>query len=289
MSLVHEGVGSGKTYRYVILRVLPDPLREEFVNVGLALTDDEGAYARLRFTQRLEGALRGLGASHLAKGLSGYFSDIETSYDVAGSQLMGALRIQPTLSSDLVDDWTGEFASLVRLSQPRVLLASDPDAAFDQLYKKLVKPQRKPDRDPKHPEIERGRLRGSFVRSLRKLKNFTDERILVNRPFHGRRAEHWLDVVVVGADAPAAFAHALPMHAASVRDVFLHRGALVEAAQDSDSKSIRLALYSDPPGHRAELLSETQVVLQSVGVQLVREDDLALAVELFSEPLLAAT
>jgi hypothetical protein len=269
-----------------LIRVLPDPLREEFVNVGLAITDEKAQYARLRFTPRLEGRLRGLGAAHLASGLTDYLGAIQSSYDVAGSQLIEALRTQPTLDSDVLQAWTGEFASLVRLSLPRVFLAPDPDVAFERLYKKLVSPQPSRETNPKLPEIERGRLRRGFVRSLRKLANFSDERIQVNQPFHGKHAEHWLDVVVVGDGAPAAFAHALPMNAASIRDVFLHRGALVEAAQDADPSAIRLGLYSDAPSSRADLLKETQEVLGGAGVQLFREEDLPAAVEMFSEPLL---
>jgi hypothetical protein len=275
------------TFYYTIFRFVPDPIREEFINVALALTDDAGQYSKLEFNHRIEERLKILGAEGQGKGLLRFLEDLADQFDVAGTQaLMEFVRTKPALQPSILQEWADAFGTSIRATAPKVFLADDAETAFDELYRRLVARVRQPRGEQVPSEAERGQLRRTFVHALRKLPNFSSERIRIGQPFRGIRGEHWVDVVVVGQDLPTSFAHALPFNAADPRDVFLHRGTVLDAASDS-REGLRLALYDDPPAPRRELLSETGVILADVGVQLIRRSDIPAAAHRFDEQLLA--
>ncbi len=276
------------TYYYTVFRFVPDPIREEFINVALAVTDETGQYSRLEFNRRIDARLKILGAEKQGKGVLRFLEDLADQFDVAGRQaLMEFVRTKPALEPGLLREWAEGFVTSIRLTPPKVFLADDGERAFDQLYRRLVAKVRQPPDEKVASEAERGYLRRMFVHALRRLPNFSSERIRIGQPFRGLRAEHWVDVVVVGLQTPIAFAHALPFNAADARDVFLHRGTVLDAASDSPRDGIRLALYEDPPAERDELLNETRIILADVGVQLFRKVDIPLAAHRFEERLLA--
>jgi Protein of unknown function (DUF3037) len=275
------------TLYYTVFRFVPDPIREEFINVALAVTDDAGQYSRLDFNHRIEQRLRILGAEKQGPGLLRFLEDLVDQFDVGGAQaLMEFVRTKPALQPTVLQSWADAFATSVRLTPPRVFLADNADMAFDQLYRRLVGKVRQARGERVPSEAERGQLRRGFIHALRGLPNFSSERVQVGRPFRGLKAEHWIDVVVVGQEMPTAFAHALPFNAADARDIFLHRGTVFDAASDSPQGGIRLALYDDPPAERDMLLTETREILAGVGVELFRKSDTAVAAHRFEENLL---
>jgi hypothetical protein len=139
----------------------------------------------------------------------------------------------------------------------------------------------------REPERERRALRVAFLSELRRLPNFSDTRIRVNQRFAGLRAHHWIDVVIIdGGGGPSALAHGLPFNAVEEREIYVHRGTILDAAIDSAPATIRLALYNDPPAERAPLLDETAAVLRDQSISLVRRQDLQLAARQFDARLL---
>jgi hypothetical protein len=125
----------------------------------------------------------------------------------------------------------------------------------------------------------------TFVGSLRRIGNFDINRVQRDQGFRGRQRHHWLDVVVAGNGAGTSFAHALPFRSREVKHLFLHRGAVLDAAEDSQPESVKLALYQDPPIDRADLLKETSALLIDRGVRLFRTSELVEAAELFESRL----
>jgi hypothetical protein len=278
----------GTTYYYCVFQFVPDPIREEFINVALAVTDDVGQFSRLEFNHRIGQRLKMFGAADQGKGLLRFLEDLADEFDVSGRQaMMEFARTKPPLQPAVLRKWTEAFATSVRLTAPKVFLADDGEVAFDQLYRRFVAKVRRQG-DSKIPsEAERGQLRRRFVEALRKLPNFSRERVRIGQPFRGMRAEHFVDVVVVGRETAPAFAHALPFNAADHRDIFLHRGTVLDAAQDSPKGGLRMALYDDPPADRKEILDETSIILADVGVQLYRKADIPAAANRFEDRLLA--
>jgi hypothetical protein len=180
-------------------------------------------------------------------------------------------------------------AGVIRLSQPKVALADDPDVAFDGLWRRYVRGSTaEPMARSVSPDMERAFLRDAFVRALHKLRNFDRSRVITTAPVQGRRVHHRLDVVVVDKGASSAFAHAIPLAANDDRAAYAPRGLVLDAAQDWPEGGIRLALHDDPPSSRRQLLEESTNVLTSAGVQLVRQSDIASVVELFDDRLFAS-
>lgn len=275
-------------FSYSVLRVVPDAVRGEFFNVGLAMVDHEGDYSRLAFNYHVQTRLTQLGGRHLSDALFRTFGELSAAYDTVGQQLMPALRTKPPITLRLLDEWARENASLIRLSAPRVTLAEDADMAFARLFLRHVRAPVNQESRRVSAEGERARIRDTFIRELTKLPNFDRERIQVSAPIRGLKAHHWVDIAVVGHQVATAFAHALPMRAANEREVFLHRGTILETARDLAEDAPRIALFSDPAADRKDLLRETQRVLEAEAVQMVAQHNLMGAVSLFDEPLLRA-
>jgi len=285
-ALPHEdSAGAGKTvFTYSILRVEPDPVRGEFVNVGVAMVDDDGTYSKLAFNYRIQSRLSALGGARLLQPVLTELGEVASAYDVAGVQLQPELRTVPGLTKVELTEWATDRGGIVRMSPPRVVLADDPDAAFDSVYRRYVRaPQQPPASQQLAPEAERSVLRDRFVRALKRLQNFDPRRVHVGGPVPGQRAHHWLDVAIVGAGAATAFAHAIPLGASDERPVFMHRGLVLEAAADMPPLAPRLALHDDPPDKRRDLFDETRELLANAGVELVSRTQLDAAAARFDE------
>jgi hypothetical protein len=272
---------------------VPDSIREEFVNVGVIVVDAGGAYSRLKITDELENRLRCVGALRYAHQVESFFGDLAATYDVAGAQLIAELRTHPPLEPRLLADMAGRFASIIRFTPARVFLAADPNEAFDDLYQRHVRRVRErvtTTHEPyREPERERRTLRDAFLSELRRQRNFSDSRIRVDQPFAGLRAHHWVDVVIVnGPTGPSALAHSLPFNALEEKDIYVHRGTILDAAIDSAPNTTRIALYNDPPAGRESLLRETAAIFQDQAIQLFRRPDLQLAAQQFDAKLLSS-
>jgi Protein of unknown function (DUF3037) len=281
----------GRTaYHYAVFRFVPDPIREEFINVALVLTDDRGEYSRLEFNPHTKTRMSQMGAEAFHDRLVDYFERLRSNFDTAGRQTLSPGLTQPTLSRNLLEEWATEHGSLLHMTPIRVFLAENPDEAFDGLYQRYVGGRRPPVvsdavTESVAPEEERGTLVNSFVSALRHRRNFDSDRILRDQEFLGRTRHHWLDVIVSGNGAGPSFAHALPFRSREEKHLFLHRGAILDAAEDSSPESVKLALYQDPPIERADLLKETSALLFDRGVRLYRTSQLDDAAELFESRL----
>lgn len=281
---------SRAAYTYSILRVMPDPVRGEFVNMGVAMVDDDEMYSRLVFNYRIQSRLSAIGGARLVQPVLAELGDIVAAYDVAGVQLRPELRTQPPVTKTALKDWATNRGGIVRVSQPRIVLADDPEAAFESVYRRYVRtPSQPPEVKRPTPEAERSLLRDRFVRALKRLRNFDPARVHVGGPVRGERAHHWLDVAIVGAGTATAFAHAIPLRAADERSVFMHRGLVLEAAGDIRPQSPRLALYDDPPENRRQLFDETRGLLSDAEVDMVSHTELVVAAARFDEPLWQAS
>jgi hypothetical protein len=287
-----EQRGPGAAYHYAVFRFMPDPIREEFINVALALTDDQGEYSRLEFNPHTKTRLSQMGAEAYHDRLVEYFERLKANFDTAGHQVLDPALTAPKLSRSVLEEWTTEHGSLLRLTPIRVFLADHPDEAFQELYQRYVGGRRPPSSvvevgtEMVPPEEERGVVVNDFVSALRRMRNFDVNRVKRDQGFRGRARHHWLDIVVSGNGDGPSFAHVLPFRSREVKHLFLHRGAILDAAEDSHPQSVKLALYQDPPADRTDLLKETSTLLIDRGVQLFRALDIENAAELFEARLI---
>jgi hypothetical protein len=129
--------------RYTIVRLVPDPVREEVINIGLAAATDDGSWFRARFVSSFGkvAAVAGHGAVAYAKAL---IRDFEKSVPMDGPQprLFGTslkLRdflLESTLASDM---------GLMRYDPPSLLISDgDLESEFHALFVQLVGRERQP-------------------------------------------------------------------------------------------------------------------------------------------------
>jgi hypothetical protein len=269
---------------------MPDPIRGEFANIGVAMVDDTGGFSKLAYNYRIQTRLTALGGRKLVQPVLQELGAIASSYEVSGVQQAGALGLlTPMTRRDLVD-WAQSRGGIVRMTTPRVAMSEDPESAFERVFRRYVRSTAQQEQQPAvvTPEAERARLRDRFARALTRLQNFDPARIVVGSAVSGIQAHHWLDIAVVGHDRSTAFAHAIPLTANDDRAIYVNRGLALEAANDWEPNAPRFALYDDPPASRAELFAETNELFREAGIELVGRNDVDQAALRFDEPLLIA-
>src|SRR5437016_6135928 len=92
-------------YHYAVFRFVPDPIREEFINVALVLTDDGGEYSRLEFNPHTKTRMSQMGAEALHDRLVDYFERLKSNYDTAGRQVLDPALTPPKLSRSVLEEW----------------------------------------------------------------------------------------------------------------------------------------------------------------------------------------
>lgn len=119
-----------RTCEFTLIRVYPDPIRKEFLNVGVCLFEPGGAFAQVRVLddfRRLHCLFPGFE--------TGLFSGLE-------ADLRAVLRRQQgAFDPEQLFYLAGEtFAQSLELSPRHGLLTADPAQALDDLYARFVAP-----------------------------------------------------------------------------------------------------------------------------------------------------
>lgn len=120
--------------RYSIVRYVPDPLREERVNVGVALVAEDGSFARCRFLHNWS-RVRGFGAEDISF-LKEFAADLERE------MARTADLFEPRgFEADCLGAYAANWANSIQLSEPRASVADDLDALLTRLvHQFLVEP-----------------------------------------------------------------------------------------------------------------------------------------------------
>jgi Protein of unknown function (DUF3037) len=276
-------------FTYSVLRVLPDPLRGEFVNVGVVMVDDNQTYSKMDYSYRIQTRLESVGGRKLVQPILRELGDLAVGYDVAGEQVRPELRTKPPVSKELLEQWVRDRGGTLRMSPPRLIVARDPDTAFGKVFQRYVRRRQESDQPAKlTPEAERSHLRDRFARALSRLRNFDSARVVTSAAVPGVSAHHWLDLAVVGRDTPTAFAHALPLKGSDERPVYVHRGLILDAANDWPANAPMIALHDDPPNNRRELFEETTRLIVEAGGRMVSRADMVTAAAGFEDAFWSA-
>lgn len=118
-------------YKYVVVRYVPDVMRDEPINIGVIVQGPDG-----EIISRFPGGSATL--NHLPKGTNEKFlrlmiSDIE-------AQLARPLGLNADYGSldDAIENWQSEMQNQIRFTPARVTLPDDPNAEADSLFESLV-------------------------------------------------------------------------------------------------------------------------------------------------------
>lgn len=115
---------------YSIVRYVPDPRREEFLNVGLIVVSDDDSFAECRFTTDWRRARR-FGAENLSflKQVAGQIEDF--------AQEQRDVLIGPSSVTQL-EKFSSEWQNAIQFSPPRTSVHPNPSELVDRLFEQYV-------------------------------------------------------------------------------------------------------------------------------------------------------
>ena len=121
-------MGELRKLEYFLLRYVPNVVREEFVNIGVVMTEkggDRGGFAGLHFTKDWRQARR-----------------VDPDIDIEVLEALGREMEQRLLDVDerarLLQEMMDSYSNLIQLSPVRHYLAEDPARALKDLAERLV-------------------------------------------------------------------------------------------------------------------------------------------------------
>jgi hypothetical protein len=122
-----------------ILRYMPDPLRDEWVNIGVLVFDPETGERRLRLIEDQEEfhrirRLHPLAEESLLRGLR---DSLEDRFDAAGRIYGQSSNSRPEWMLELCK-WDQIWSAVLKLAEPKGTRATDLDAELERLYKSRV-------------------------------------------------------------------------------------------------------------------------------------------------------
>ncbi len=122
------------SYRYSVLRFVPDSARGEFVNFGAIAGDDESGDWELRLIQNLRRA-KAID-DHSRLGIALAFADVIEAHIAALDRLpeTGAER----MSAQLLERWADEMQNVVQVSRPAPIVAQSATNALDIVFSEHV-------------------------------------------------------------------------------------------------------------------------------------------------------
>lgn len=248
---------------YSILRFVPDPLRDEPINVGLFIVSEDGEWARFDVhvpKTRLIAVNRRSDAERIEE----WARTLKEQFDVGG--LRGLFDDRGRISRSVLDEWAQSFSASLRVTEPRVAVEQDLDVLWVELFKRLVRvgsrrePAAAADRRRIGATTEKREIVRAFVGAAKRWPTFDPTRLHYGKSFEGRKAAHFADLAIVNGHVTGIM-QALPLAAGSAYEVISTRALLLDAAVDLDPDVVKLALYRDPPSDRRDMLAETRSIL----------------------------
>jgi hypothetical protein len=175
-------------YVHSVIRFVPDPVRGEFVNVGVLVGSDQSSEWELRTVENQKRA-RSLDEEGLLPLVWGYVDDIARKLDQYTQAVQSSLFDLPEdrISEEWLIRLSQESRNVVQLSPPAVIVADDIDEAFDVLMPQfIVEPEARRFRfKKKHPAV--AAVRRAYAKAgLRQQKDF-EEGASVKGQYHKER------------------------------------------------------------------------------------------------------
>lgn len=134
-----------RALRYSVLKFVPDPVRDEAVNLGLVMAATDESWFRAEFLRTFAKvrALGGLPAVAYARAL---VRDLEAEVPMDGSQsrlFLPAERLDSLLAN--VQSSDRRSRGRVRATEPHAAVTDNPDELFEDLFRELIgRPGRRP-------------------------------------------------------------------------------------------------------------------------------------------------
>ncbi|MCH8113677.1 MAG: DUF3037 domain-containing protein [Proteobacteria bacterium] len=126
-------------YMYSVIRFVPDPVRGEFVNVGLLAGSDESSEWEIRAIENLKRA-RTLDERGLLPHVLHFVDDIGRKVDRFAETIQESLFAAPDerLSEEWLTQLSEEARNVVQFSVPSIIIADNIDEAVNTLFEQFI-------------------------------------------------------------------------------------------------------------------------------------------------------
>jgi|SRR5579871_3873718 len=220
-----------QSFTFSVIRVVPDPIRDEAVNVGVIVADSAGA--TMLINRQAHSRIRSLQRNFSFAVLEAALADI--------GEAVNAVRQLRLDDPHRINDPNAALASIasmldnqIQLSEPRAYVAHDMDEALTRLFRRYVA-RRAPGVAPQR-RLTHAELRERIWRIVRRWEEPepTNLRVRQGGFVQGRQASHPADVVIMNG-RPKAALFALPLHQDDRQLSYLYRDSLPAIAADMGS------------------------------------------------------
>lgn len=272
-------------YTYSVIRFVPDPVRGEFVNVGVLAGSDESSEWELRTVENLKRA-RSVDDKGLLRLVWGFVDDIGRKVDRYAEAVQTSFfdEADDGLSEDWLRRLSEESRNIVQFSNPAAVVAGDIDEALNTLFAEfIVEPEAR--RFPfKKKHVALAAIRQAYREAgLRRQEHF-EEGANVKGLHHKERFDF---VVVNGRAVQLAqtwsfqipnqedLAEQVKAWAWTVADVRDHGGMAETAARRIEvprDVDIQVVYVPPAPGRPRETLVEALAAFTEINVRPVEAD-----------------
>ncbi len=260
-----------RLFFYSVVRVVPDPVRKEALNVGVIVVDADGPDASAAFLRRFRTKLRLLDPwtepsvlERLVDNLSSRLGQFQPPLEGADESILGKKGLEHLAET---------MKNQLQMSVPAPYRATSIRAAVEELFADLVSPRRKP------PTPSKGMNLRQLKRVIRRtIQDWGGALIQIeeDKVERGRGARHHADFWVERGD-PIAALIAIPDDPEERDVAWAKRDSAPTIAQEFASPFFKTVVVFPPNGHAAptHFVTETMDFLAGYeGVLVMRADEL---------------
>jgi hypothetical protein len=254
------------TLFYSIVKVVPHPLREEALNLGVVVVSEDGTFAEYRFAKGFKERLRALAPDVNPALVEAFVEDFD---ETLRPHDKGPVT---RLTARALSELAGRFGYQFQISMPRSVLSQDPEVALAELFDEYVAP---PSAAPRNI-VDRPTIRQRVKHALREWK-VPNSAVVPTPPLPVQHGTNHMDLGIKRANGAAeSIAVALEPISFEVQtqETIRHqRDHVAWIARDLDptaqTPALCVVLSGPSPANRG-LYQESREMLSEFDVQLVQ-------------------
>lgn len=260
-----------QTFYYSVVKLVPHPVRDEAINLGVVLVDEHGTFADYRFTHAYKVKLQRVAPDFDPSVVSAFLTDFKSRFPRAGQTRTFSRWGGYEPSRKTLEELANQYAYQVRFTPPRAYITDNPATSLDELFEQFVAPIRFARREV----VDRAAIR---VKVRRALSNWQlpKERI-VERPT--LRVRHGYNTLDLGITSPRnehllIALEPLPFSIPTRDDIIRGRDHIAWVAYDivreNGAEPMIGAIISDPLPANRDLHEQTIAIFKDLQVETIR-------------------
>ena len=187
-------------YVYSVIHFVPDPVRGEFVNVGVIAGSDESSEWDVRAIENLRRA-RSIDDKGLLPLVWGVIDDVGRQMDLYNDAVQSNFSVNEEYDQELSEQWLRALAeesrNVIQFSSPSVILADTVDEALDTLFAEFIVEPESRQFAFKKKHVALAAVRHAYRKAGLKLQEHFEEGVNVSGQHHNER----FDFIVANGSA----------------------------------------------------------------------------------------